>query len=378
VITAPTRKFVFVTGSLQGGGAERQLADMANYWAAKGVSVTFATWTGAEVADFYRLDRGIRRAYLDVPAKSGGALVQKIVAQARRVLKLRKLLSAIQPDAVLSFLPESNVLTILAAARLRTRIVISERAHPISDTTLAPWLRTLRRILYARSDVIVAQTEDAAEWIRAHCRKRAVVIPNSLRAMPDLVHARERIVVAIGRLTKQKGFDLLLRAIALVAPDFPEWSTVIIGKGPERERLQQLSEELGLRERVRLLGEISDIETWLARAGMVVQPSRFEGFPNVVLEAMAMGAAVVSADCPAGPAELIDDGVNGRLVPVEDVETLASVMTELMSQPQLRVDLGREAMNVRQRFRQDLIMPRWEELLLPKGGPGGLALDSAA
>jgi glycosyltransferase involved in cell wall biosynthesis len=350
---------------------------MANYWAAKGVSVTFATWTGAEVADFYRLDGGISRAYLDVPTKSGGAFVQKVVAQVRRVLKLRKLLSVVQPDGVLSFLPESNILTILAAARLRTRIIISERAQPASDTTQALWVRTLRRVLYARSDVIVAQTHDAAEWIRAHCRKRAVVIPNSLRVMPDIVQTRERIVVAIGRLARQKGFDLLLRAMARVAPAFPEWSTVIIGKGPERERLQQLSEELGLRERVRLLGEIPDVETWLARAGMVVQPSRFEGFPNVVLEAMAMGAAVVSADCPAGPADLIDDGVNGRLVPVEDVETLASVMTELMSQPQVRVDLGREAVKVRQRFQQDLIMPRWEDLLLPKHRPGGLSLDSA-
>ena len=220
---------VLVSGSLEGGGAERQLADMANYWAAKGVSVTFATWTGAEVADFYCLDGGIRRAYLDVPPKSGGALVRKIVSNVRRVLKLRRLLSVVEPDAVLSFLPESNVLTILAAARLRTRIVISERAQPASDTTVAPMLRMLRKILYARSDVIVAQTNDTAEWIRAHCRKQAVVIPNSLRVMPDPVQPRERIVVAIGRLSRQKGFDLLLRAMARVAPAFPEWSTVIIG-----------------------------------------------------------------------------------------------------------------------------------------------------
>jgi glycosyltransferase involved in cell wall biosynthesis len=369
---------LLVTGSLQGGGAERQLADMANYWATRGVKVTFATWTGAEVADFYSLDHGICRAYLDVPAKSSGLLGQKVIPNVRRVLKLRKLLSMVEPDAVISFLAESNVLTILAAARLRIRIVISERVQPASDTTVPPIWRVLRRILYARSDVIVAQTNDTARWIAAYCRKRAVVIPNSLRLMPSPVQARERIVVAIGRLSTQKGFDLLLRAMARIAPTFPEWSAVIIGEGPEHERLQQLSVELGLRERVRLLGETRDVETWLARAGMVVQPSRFEGFPNVVLEAMAMGAAVVSADCPAGPADLIDDGVNGRLVPVEDVETLASVMTELMSKPQVRFDLGREAVKVRERFQQDLIMPRWEELLWPKRGPGGLALGPAA
>ncbi len=103
----------------------------------------------------------------------------------------------------------------------------------------------------------------------------------------------------------------------------------------------------------------------MSRAGLVVQPSRFEGFPNAVLESMGMGAAVISADCPAGPAELIEDGVNGRLVPVDDVFTLSRVMGDLMADPALRARLGREALKVRERFRQESIMARWEALLLP-------------
>ena len=104
----------------------------------------------------------------------------------------------------------------------------------------------------------------------------------------------------------------------------------------------------------------------MARAGLVVQPSRFEGFPNVLLESMGVGAPVISADCPSGPADLIQDGVNGRLVPVEDVTSLARVMAELMADPKAREILGNEATKVRQLFRQDLIMDRWEECVRGK------------
>jgi GalNAc-alpha-(1->4)-GalNAc-alpha-(1->3)-diNAcBac-PP-undecaprenol alpha-1,4-N-acetyl-D-galactosaminyltransferase len=120
-----------------------------------------------------------------------------------------------------------------------------------------------------------------------------------------------------------------------------------------------------LDDRVEFVGQTPDVIDWMSRAGMVVQPSRFEGFPNVVLESMGIGAAVISADCPSGPADLIEDGVNGRLVPVGDVETLAQVMAELMSRPDERTRLGRAATGVRERYRQEAVMARWEACLFP-------------
>jgi glycosyltransferase involved in cell wall biosynthesis len=215
-----------------------------------------------------------------------------------------------------------------------------------------------------RADAVVAQTRDVAEWIRKHWRKRAQVIPNALRTLPVSSSERGTVIVGIGRLVPQKGFDLLLKAFARIASDYPEWRITIIGEGRARASLERLRDDLQLVERVDFIGHVEDVETWLARAGLVVQPSRFEGFPNVVLESMGMGAAVISAECPSGPAELIDNGVNGRLVPVENVAELARVMAELMSDPDLRARLGREAMKVRDRFRQEPIMAKWEALLL--------------
>lgn len=364
---------VLVTGSLQGGGAERVLSDMANYWARKGWSVTLATWSGPEIEDFFQLEAGVRREWLNVCA-SNASIFQKIGSNIFRIFKLRQLLSDTKPTAVLSFINTSNVLTILAALGLRIRIVVSERAPPAADTTLSLEWKLLRRVFYAWSDEIVVQTADAARWIQRNCRKRAIIIPNPLRFLQQPPRERQPLIVAVGRLSREKGFDLLIRAFARIAPDFEDWNVAIIGEGKDRDELLRLRDELVLTKRVQFIGQVQNVETWMARAGLVVQPSRFEGFPNVVLESMGMGAPVISADCPSGPSDIIEDGVNGRLVPPEDVATLAQVMAELMSQPKICETLGREAAKAIQRYRQEVIMPYWEACLFEEtnGGKGVL------
>jgi glycosyltransferase involved in cell wall biosynthesis len=221
----------------------------------------------------------------------------------------------------------------------------------------------LRRICYSWAAQVVAQTHEAAQWIERQCHAQVAVIPNPLRELPDVTCDRETSVIAVGRLTKEKGVDLLLQAFAQVSAQFPEWRLYVLGDGPERPVLESLRERLGLADKAEFLGQIREVETWLARSGLMVHASRREGFPNTVLEAMGMGVAVICADCPSGPAELIRDGVNGRLVPVGDVAQLARVMAELMARPALRAQLGREAVRVRQRYELDAIMMKWEECL---------------
>ena len=354
---------VLVTGGLEGGGAERVLSDMANYWAGREWRVTFATWAGPEVADFFALDPRVERVWV-ASGRGKGFLIAKLLSRYRSISKLRALLESEKPDAVLSFINTSNVQTILAAAGLKTRVVVSERVSPAADSTVSPIWRLMRRAVYHLSDVVVAQTEDSGDWIRRYCRAEVVVIPNPLRSMPEIRCAREPLIVAVGRLRHQKGFDLLIRAFSQVASRFEDWHVLIIGDGKERESLVGLRDELMLTERVEFLGHIRDVEAWMARAGLVVQPSRFEGFPNVVLESMAMSAPVISTDCPSGPSELIEDGINGRLVPTENVTALATAMAELMSNPQARESLGREAVKTRQRYQQQRIMAQWEACLL--------------
>ncbi len=353
---------MLVTANLGAGGSERQLAGMANYWATHGVRVTLVSWSGRDYADFYPLDTRVRRRHLHAPPRPGafGTLASTV----RRIWRLRRLIGGEQPDAVISFITENNVLTLLAGMGLKTRIIVSERAHPALDLGVSRVWRMLRKWLYPHSAAVVAQTRETAHWIEQNCRASSRVIPNALRLLPPASSERQSVVLAVGRLVRQKGFDLLLAAFARIASEFPEWKVVIVGEGPERENLRQQRDTLGLAARVELIGHSDEVESWMARAGLVVQPSRFEGFPNVVLEAMGMGAAVVSADCLAGPADLIRDGVNGRLVPVEDVAALAEAMRTLLSQPDLRAQFGREALAVRERFREERVMALWNDCLV--------------
>jgi GalNAc-alpha-(1->4)-GalNAc-alpha-(1->3)-diNAcBac-PP-undecaprenol alpha-1,4-N-acetyl-D-galactosaminyltransferase len=361
------RTVLLLIGSLRAGGAERQMADMANYWAAKDWMVVLATWSGTAFRDFYPLDARVLR--MDVPTRLHGATGHsRIRANLDRVLHLRRLLNSVKPDVVLSFVTESNLLTILAATALDIRVVVSERVQPALHKALPRTWRILRRIFYGRADAVVAQTHDAALWLQNNCRTPVTVIPNALRRLSEAYGERSNVIVAVGRLTHQKGFDVLLRAFARIAPRFASWTVAIVGEGEERENLTRLRGELLLDNRVEFIGQTADVDTWMTQAGLVVQPSRFEGFPNVVLESMGFGAAVISANCPSGPSELIEDGVNGRLVPVDDVGALANVMAELISMPDERARLGHAASGVRERFRQDAVMDRWEACLFPGHG----------
>jgi GalNAc-alpha-(1->4)-GalNAc-alpha-(1->3)-diNAcBac-PP-undecaprenol alpha-1,4-N-acetyl-D-galactosaminyltransferase len=359
---APPR-LMLIIGSLQGGGAERQLSLMANYWADWGADVTLATWSGPEIKDFYPLVPSVARLWLDarVPRQVPFA---SLIVSVRSLCKLRRVFRKLTPDVVVSFIDISNIYTIIAARDLGLRVVIAERTHPAINRTISwPW-RLLRRVCYSSAYAVVAQTQDAGRWLERHCRAHVTVIPNSLRELPRVQCDREQMIIAVGRLSVEKGFDLLLRAFAQLSADFPGWSVCIIGDGTERQALTRLREELNLTARVEFLGEVQRVELWMARAGLLVHPSRREGFPNAVLEAMGMGLAVVCADCRAGPSELIEDGINGRLVPVGDVGALARAMSELMIAPQLRERIGCEARKVRKRYAQDAIMDEWQSLLL--------------
>ena len=355
---------VMVIGSLNAGGAERVLTDMANYWNGKGWRITLATWAGPSSEDFYQLDGGVRRVWLDVPA-AGASPIARLQAYVRRIRKFRALVAAARPDAVLSFIDTSNVMALLACTGLRLRVIVAERSNGAAAVRIPRLWRVLRIATYWRAAQVVAQTPEAARSISTLWGVTAIAIPNPLRKLPDAECPREPMILSVGRLSQEKGFDLLIRAFSAIEQEFSGWRLVIIGAGPDQPALQRLSEQSRLGDRVEFRAPVKDIESWMSRAGLVVQASRFEGFPNVVLEAMGMGAAVISADCRSGPADIIEDGVNGRLVPVEDVVTLAKVMSELLRRPEERYRLGAAARKVRQVFRQDLVMKQWDHCVAP-------------
>ena len=361
-MTGATMKLVLVISSLSSGGAERVMTDMANYWTKKGWQVTLVTFSGSNTADFYQLEERVKRIHLGLRKPTAG-LPDKLMFNVTRLHRLRSCIHSENPDAVISFMVSTNVLTILATYGMGLRTIVSERNAPSNPTVNRLW-RFARLIAYRHAHVVVAQTKSIGDWIRNKCGARVCEIPNALRDLPIPAEDREQIILSIGSMTHQKGFDILLEAFGAVADRYPLWRLVILGDGPERSALEAHCAGLKLSSRVDMPGRVQNIEAWLARAGLVVQASRFEGFPNVVLEALGMGVPVISSDCASGPSEMIKDGVNGRLVPLDaGASGFATAIDELLSDNVLRLRMGKEAIKIRTEFSQARVMRLWEATL---------------
>jgi glycosyltransferase involved in cell wall biosynthesis len=190
-------------------------------------------------------------------------------------------------------------------------------------------------------------------------------LPLGSRALsPHAVLPRTcRLLLTVGRLDEGKQIDQLISMFSALADQFPEWRLVIIGEGPLRERLQQDVERLSLVDRVFLPGRIGNLGEWYMRADLFALTSRFEGFPNSLLEAMAHGCAAISYDCDTGPRDIVRHGVDGVLIsPVGDMRAFTSALESLMRDPEGRRRMGARAKEVQERYSIDRILRMWDEL----------------
>jgi glycosyltransferase involved in cell wall biosynthesis len=214
----------------------------------------------------------------------------------------------------------------------------------------------------------VVQTEAVRQWARAWLPDRPIhVIPNAAppasKDSKPLLQSKAKRIVSVGRLSREKGHDQLIAAFSQIAAKYPAWRLTIYGDGAERANLDAQRDRLGLQHRIELPGWIRDPEEVLRKAELFVLPSRYEGFPNALLEAMAAGLACISFACESGPAEIIQHEENGMLVPSEDVDGLASAMERLILDAELRRKLGNAARDVTQRFSLDRFFQQWDAVL---------------
>jgi GalNAc-alpha-(1->4)-GalNAc-alpha-(1->3)-diNAcBac-PP-undecaprenol alpha-1,4-N-acetyl-D-galactosaminyltransferase len=353
-----------LVSSLAGGGAERAASEMANYWVRHSWDVTVLTWTRAGDPEVYGVDAAVQRVYLGLASASAG-LLPRLCNNARRIGMLRRVLYALKPDIVLSFMDTNNVAAIIATRGTGIPVVVAERSDPAANTMTNHVWRTLRRVTYRWADAAVAQTRMAADWISERCGVSCAVVPNSLRMLPipNAGAPRDQTVLSVGRLSAEKDVGTLLRAFAGARRAGPSWRLVIVGDGPQRPVLEAMATSLGVAEYVTFVGFVNQPEQLMERAGIYVLTSRFEGFPNALLEAMAMGACVISSDCRSGPGEMIRDGINGRLFRPGDADDLTAILSELMRSDGLRRSFGAQAMQIRGQFAPEQIMPRWESVL---------------
>ena len=362
-------RIALLVSSMGGGGAERVAATLASAWARMGRDVTLVPTYMESSPMAYEAGKGVAVAPLeqfvsDRAVRISGRMPAKLGA-------LRKLVAAISPDVIISFLTNVNIVAIVALAGIDKPLVISERSDITASVEMPRLLGLARRLLYQFADALVVQTERGASRYRQHIFRipQTSVIPNPLPQ--DLHEYRGRVsqqgaggeIVALGRLVAAKRFDQLIAAFAQAFREDPAWRLTIWGEGPLRDELKGVIDALHMQERVRLPG--ATVAPWdcLCSAQIFALSSAYEGFPNAMLEAMALGLPCVAYDCPTGPADLADGGTAAVLVPPGDITSLAEALRALAEQPDRRVQLGQVAAeSVRKRFSEEAVLSRWDAL----------------
>jgi GalNAc-alpha-(1->4)-GalNAc-alpha-(1->3)-diNAcBac-PP-undecaprenol alpha-1,4-N-acetyl-D-galactosaminyltransferase len=359
-------RLTLVIPSMERGGAERVMSILASSWAEKGHEVTLLTLK-REVKPAHELHPDVKLRNLGL---TGEAAANSLLAAFRLVARIRALRRAIrvsQPDLVISFMERTNVLVLVATRGLGVSVIVSERVDPRHYDIGRLW-QGLRRLAYRWAAALVCQSRTSLMWFEQRIKVKGRVIPNPVLALKErtarlpLKNGEGRMMLAIGRLVDQKGFDLLLDAFGQLAARYPDWSLEILGDGPLRGELEARARALHLEHQVKFAGEVADPFPILCVADLFVLSSRFEGFPNALCEAMACGVAVVSFNCPSGPAEIIRHGVDGILVPPGDVSALVAALDALMKDQDERDRLASRAPEVVERFSRNKVLLLWEQL----------------
>lgn len=343
-------KIAFLFGSMSRGGAERVIASLANTYCAREDEIAIISIDNSDSG--YPLDPRVQHIRLDLAGKSKNKL-QGIWRSIRIISALRKLIQQKQFDAVVTFeLRQAIFLQYAFPFGRKFKIITSERANP--------QMRKLGKLekwqydqMLTNVDGFIFQTERVSMCYPERLREIGTVIPNGVfpeilpETIPEYETRRHKDICTVGRLTQQKGYDILLEAFVKFRKTHPEHHLHIYGKGILQEKIEKQIAELGLCDHVTLHGSVPDVMFQVADMGMFALPSRFEGMPNALMEAMACGLPCIAADCDFGPGELIRDQENGILVPVEDVEKLALAMAEVADNKDLAEKLSRKAQEIR-------------------------------
>ena len=346
---------VVAVAGLGAGGAERVIALITAAWVRAGREVTVVAFDAPGDPVYHGFDPAVRIVRLGPFPRGRATVVVK-------TWRLRAAIRRLRPDVTIGFLTKVNAMLLLATIGLATRVAVAERNNPRRQNAHRAWTLLLNR-LYGRADAIVLQTEASRECLPSRFAAAAYVIPNPIVAAPIAATTAHKTVVGVGRLDAQKGFDRLVAAFASIAQRQVDWQLVIWGEGPCRAQLAGQITRLGLSARISLPGLSPVPRGWTQGSGIFALTSHFEGFPNALGEAMAAGLSVVAFDCAYGPRDMISNGVDGLLVPADDVDAFTASLEKLVADTNLRERLGTAARARIVEFDPSRIVAMWSNMV---------------
>lgn len=356
------KHIAFYIGSLQKGGAERVFVNLAEFFRSEGYRVTMVTQYRYPDEEEYMLPPKIKRVISDL--NSDELSNSRIVNFYRRVRKLHRIWKTEHPDMVLSCNGKNNFMAIVTTMFTVTKPVVSVVGEAKEEYP-GRLMHCLADCLFPFADGIILQTERSKYFFNKKIRQKAIILPNSLNPAfikPRYEGARDKRIVAVGRLDANKNHEMMIRAFAALRDKYPEYTLTIYGEGELRPLLEDLVNRLGISEQVFLPGVIPDVAARIERAALFLLTSYSEGVSNALIEALASGLPVISTDVPSGgTVELMTDGENGLIIPAGDLHALEEAMDRLLGDPAYADSLGREAAKIQHRLAPERVNRLWKE-----------------
>jgi len=352
-----------VIHSLQAGGMERVMSELAWYFAAKKEVELHLILYGVNREIFYEIPKNITIHKPPFVFNNKWRLISTF----KTIFYLRKTLKKINPQSILSFGEYWNSFLLLSIFGLKLPAFVSDRSQP--DKSLGRLNDTLRHWLYPTAKGLILQTEKAKKiYLQKNKQKNIAVIGNPIRNFDgfESPEKKEKSVLMVGRLIKSKHQDQLIEIFAKVSP--PDWKLILVGydhlKQQNMDRLKALARDLNIDQRVEFMGKMDNVEEIYLNSSIFAFTSSSEGFPNVIGEAMAAGLPVIAYDCVAGPSEMISDGYNGFLIPLFDKTLFESKLAVLMNDQTLREMLGSNGQLSIKKFSRDKICEDFYNFIL--------------
>lgn len=343
----------FITATMAGGGTERVIAVLSDYFVKQNHEVTILLTSDDRVE--YELDSRVELCQISTATEGS------VSGRLQRLWKLRQYFRQHKGAAYLSFGTETNMFAIMASMLLKRNLILSERNDPHQCE-----FRRLRNIFYFFGKAFVFQTEDAKNFFSKRIQSRGVVIANPVSEnLPEVYEGeRKKVITAVGRLDANKNHELLIEAFESFYKQFPEYGLHIYGKGELEQHLRSVIEKKCLQDAVILRGFCENVLESIQDCAMYVLCSNSEGLSNSLMEAMAVGLPVISTDCPIGGSKmLIQDHENGILVPVQDKEALCEAVVEIASNRTMAEHMSQQAFGVREKYSTENIAKQWLKLI---------------
>ncbi|WP_241677086.1 glycosyltransferase family 4 protein [Bifidobacterium jacchi] len=353
----------FFSGDItRSGGTENVSVMLANALAEDGAyAISFVSLFEANPTPFFPIDSSISRFALYPKPTHGIQHYFDTVRRLRRIVRQQHVDILIDIDGILDMYA-------LPLKRSTGVKVISWEHFNYHQNPGVPYRKLTRRWAARKADAIVTLTEADRNLYNdnVHPKCPVIAIANPMQPVtPQPVYQTDsHIIISSGRLTYQKGFDMLVEVAAQVLPRHPDWQWLILGEGEDRPALERKIAQAGIAGQLILKGRVENMADYYRNAAMFVLTSRFEGLPMVLLEAKANGLPIVSFDCETGPADIVRDGVNGDLVPEGDIDTMAERVNRLIDVPNQRELYARHALDGAEKFSMTRIIIQWHDLLL--------------